>query len=110
MTFDEFKEILKGYIGERDDDDTLTLLEAMDSVEIPTQEDALNDLKDQLAAALAATEEKDAEWRKRYRDRFFGVESDPEPDPDPEPEPEPEQMTAEDAAALWLKENGSKYQ
>lgn len=110
MTFDEFKDSLKGYIGERNDDDTLSLLEAMDSVEIPTQEDALNDLKNQLSAALAATEEKDAEWRKRYRDRFFGVESDPNPEPDPEPESEPETMSAEDAAALWLKENGSKYQ
>lgn len=115
MTFEEFKSALKTYIGERADDETLALVEAMDSVEIPSQEDAMNELKDQLSAALAETEAKEAEWRKRYRDRFFGVEADEQIDDEDveteeESEEEQEVMTAEEAGQLWLEENGKKYQ
>ena len=32
--------------------------------------------------------ENDAAWRKRYRDRFMGNQSDPEPDPTNPPDPD----------------------
>lgn len=38
-------------------------------------------------------EDNDAEWRKKYRDRFFNP--DKPVDIDPEPDPEPERLTFE---------------
>ena len=53
----------------------------------------VEDVSDTLASLSNADdwkkkyEENDAEWRKRYQDRFFSPEkpNDPEPEPDPEP-------------------------
>lgn len=75
---DELIKFVAEYIGEDPDERGIELLENVtDSVEVQegyTAEDL-----------AAAREEVDAEWRKRYRDRFL-TGADPEPEPDPEPE------------------------
>lgn len=58
---EELLEIVKKYIGDRNDEDTLSLIEDIsDSYTDPPPED--------WGAKYKALDE---EWRRRYRDRFF---------------------------------------
>lgn len=110
MTLEEFKETLKGYIGDRTDDDTLTLLEQLDTVEAPPANDhaqELEETKQLLQQMTAAREDCEREWREKYRNRFFG--GGDEGGAPPPPDDETKAMTADEAAALWLKENGKHY-
>lgn len=65
---DEIMASLKTIIGEGADDDVLTLLEDIN--------DTLSVDNSAVTAELEEWkrkyDENDAEWRKRYRDRFFG--------------------------------------
>lgn len=111
MTIDEFKTTLQGYIGNRTDDETLALLEQLDSVEAPPANDHAQELeqtKALLEQMTKARNDVEAEWREKYRNRFFGTDDDGEV-PSPPPDDEPKAMTAEEAAALWLQENGNRY-
>ena len=81
-----------------------TIEELMDAVRARVGEDTsdeaiafVEDVSDTLASLSNAEywkkkyEENNAEWRKRYQDRFFNP--DKPNDPEPEPEPEPKKLT-----------------
>lgn len=70
-TKDELLESFRAYIGDRDDDSTLTLLE--DMADTLADMDA-GEISARLAEAEQKLQEQDTLWRKRYRDRFYGVE------------------------------------
>ena len=56
--------------------------------------DTLNDYETRVSDSTNWKEKyetNDAEWRKRYRDRFFGGEPDEPDDPDNPDNPEPEE-------------------
>ena len=73
VTFDELRQQINAVVGERQDDEALHLLENV--------ADTLNADEDWRAKY----ETVDAEWRKRYRDRFSGKGEEKE-----EPEEEEE--------------------
>lgn len=86
-TRDEIIELVKTRIGEDTSDEALTFLEDIS--------DTLSDYDTRITESgdwKAKYEENDAEWRKRYKDRFEGKEVD---DPDPE-EPEVKTYRYED--------------
>ena len=63
------------YIGERDDDDTISFLEDVN--------DSINSLSDSSNEDWKAKyEQNDADWRKKYRDRFFNGGNDENNDDD----------------------------
>lgn len=86
-TRDEIIELVKTRIGEDTSDEALGFLEDIS--------DTLSDYDTRITESgdwRARYEENDAEWRKRYKDRFEGKEVD---DPDPE-EPEVKTYRYED--------------
>lgn len=77
VTFDELRQQINAVVGERQDDEALHLLENV--------ADTLNADEDWRAKY----ETVDAEWRKRYRDRFNGKgEEKEEPEEDEEAQEE----------------------
>ncbi len=80
-SIEEIMGALRARVGEDTSDETLAFVE---------------DVSDTLSSLSNAEdwkkkyEENDAEWRNKYRDRFFNPDK---PDPDPEPQPEPERLT-----------------
>ena len=86
-TRDEIIELVRTRIGEDTSDEALGFLEDIS--------DTLSDYDTRITESgdwKARYEENDAEWRKRYKDRFEGKEVD---DPDPE-ELEPKTYRYED--------------
>ena len=86
-TKDEIIELVKTRIGEDTSDEALGFLEDIS--------DTLSDYDTRITESgdwKARYEENDAEWRKRYKDRFDGKEVD---DPDPA-EDEPKSYRYED--------------
>ena len=86
-TRDEIIELVKTRIGEDTSDEALGFLEDIS--------DTLSDYDTRITESgdwKVKYEENDAEWRKRYKDRFEGKEVD---DPDPE-EPEVKTYRYED--------------
>lgn len=81
---DEILNEIKVRIGEQTDDETIAFLENVS--------DTLSDLETKAKGDgtdwKTKYEENDAEWRKRYTDRFYV--SDPDTNPDPTPNHEPE--------------------
>ena len=77
-TIEELMGAVRARVGEDTSDEAIAFVE---------------DVSDTLASLSSAEdwkkkyEDDDAEWRKRYQDRFFSPEkpNDPEPEPDPEP-------------------------
>lgn len=70
-------------VGEQNDDETIAFIEdvtdTFTDLETRANGDGVN-WKEKY-------EENDANWRKKYTDRFFsGEPSEPEPEPEPEPE------------------------
>ena len=67
-TRDEILESLKARVGDSTDDDTLAFIEDVT--------DTLSDYETRVSDSTNWKEKyetNDAEWRQRYRDRFFGV-------------------------------------
>lgn len=83
-TREEILESFKTRLGENPDDDSIAFLEDVT--------DTLNDFEKRAKGDgtdwKSKYEENDANWRKKYTDRFFSNEPEPEPDPEPEPEPD----------------------
>ena len=75
-TREEILAELKGRVGEQTDDETIAFLEDVT--------DTLSDLETRAKGDgtdwKAKYEENDAEWRKKYTERFYS--SDPDPDPE----------------------------
>ena len=82
-TREEIIEELKARVGEQTDDETIAFLEDITDTLYDLETKAKGDGTDWKAKY----EENDAEWRKRYQDRFFNPDkpNGPEPEPDPEP-------------------------
>ena len=96
-TVEELKTALQKLIGERTDDDAIGFIEDFnDSVEELSNSDN-EDWKTKY-------EQNDAEWRKKYRDRFFNgkVDEDIE-EPKPNTQEESEEKTTIDD--LFIKED-----
>ena len=79
-TREEILESIRNIVGDSTDDNTLQVLEDVT--------DTFTDFENKTADQTdwkAKYEENDAEWRKKYTERFYS--SDPNPDPEP-PKPD----------------------
>ncbi len=77
-------EKLKAQIGEDTSDEAIALIEDVS--------DTIDDMNSRLTESgdwKTKFEENDAEWRKRYKDRFYSGEPNPEPGTEPEPDDKP---------------------
>ena len=85
-TREEILEKIKNRVGNQSDDETIEFLEDVTDTLSDLEEKAKGDGVDWKAKY----EENDAEWRKKYTDRFFSSEpiTNEEP-PSPEPQSEP---------------------
>lgn len=89
-TKEELLNDIKGIIGDSTDDTSIILLEDISDTFDELESRSTEDWKTKY-------EENDAEWRRKYTDRFFSAEPDDNPDPDPaDPGEEKEPMTFED--------------
>lgn len=84
-TREELISTLNAVIGDRVDDETITLLEDITDTFTDLEDKSKNNTEDWKEKY----EKNDAEWRKKYTERFFSKE------PEPEPEPEPEKVSFE---------------
>lgn len=66
---DEILSAIREFVGENTDDATLQLLEDVDDTFAE-----FNKTSEENEDWKAKYEMNDAEWRKKYRDRFFGTE------------------------------------
>lgn len=83
-TREEILESFKTMLGESPDDESISFLEDVTDTLDDFEKRANGDGTDWKSKY----EKNDANWRKKYTERFFSVE--PEPDPKPEPKPEPD--------------------
>lgn len=90
-TKEEILTAVKTRVGEQNDDDTIAFIEDIT--------DTLSDLETKAQGDgtdwKSKYEENDAEWRKRYTERFYSSEPDTPPDDDP-PEDKPKPKTFAD--------------
>ena len=82
-TREEILESFKTRLGENPDDESISFLEDVTDTLDDFEKRANGDGTDWKSKY----EENDANWRKKYTERFFSDE--PEPNPKPEPKPEP---------------------
>lgn len=67
LSREEYREKLLGYVGDRTDDDSLSILEDFEDSFKEESGDRIT-----LEQHEAAMREQDESWRKRYKDRFSG--------------------------------------
>lgn len=75
----EILELIKTRVGDDTSDEALAIIEDVN--------DTLDDYEARIADSgdwKARYEQNDAEWRQKYKDRFFQPAADPEPEPEPE--------------------------
>lgn len=84
---DELLNQIKEIVGDNTDDSTLNFLTDITDT-IDDYETRVNDQTDWKTKY----EQNDAEWRQKYKDRFFNKGDDNDPTP-PKPDPEPEPIT-----------------
>lgn len=82
-TIEEILESFKTRLGENPDDDSISFLEDVTDTLDDFEKRANGDGTDWKSKY----EENDANWRKKYTERFFSDE--PEPNPKPEPDDTP---------------------
>lgn len=80
-TREEILESFKTRLGENPDDDSIAFLEDVTDTLDDFEKRANGDGTDWKSKY----EENDANWRKKYADRFFSDEPEPEPEPDNTP-------------------------
>ena len=78
-TMEELLESIRSGIGDDSSDETIAFLEDLTDTYSDLETKAKGDGKDWKAEA----ERIDAEWRAKYRDRFFNTKPDDEPDDEP---------------------------
>lgn len=83
-TIEEILESFKVRLGEKPDDESISFLEDVTD----TLDDFEKRAKGDGTDWKSKYEENDANWRKKYTERFFSVEPEPKPEPKPEPEPD----------------------
>ena len=91
-TREEILESFKTRLGENPDDDSISFLEDFTD----TLDDFEKRAKGDGTDWKSKYEENDANWRKKYTERFFSVEPDPESKPEPKPEPDDTPRTFSD--------------
>lgn len=84
-TREEILESFKTRLGENPDDDSISFLEDFTD----TLDDFEKRAKGDGTDWKSKYEENDANWRKKYTERFFSVEPEPKPEPKPEPDDTP---------------------
>lgn len=95
MAVRTIEEILKSFkvrLGEKPDDESISFLEDVTD----TLDDFEKRAKGDGTDWKSKYEENDANWRKKYTERFFSVEPEPKPEPKPEPEPDDTPRTFSD--------------
>lgn len=83
-TREEILESFRTRLGENTDDDSISFLEDVTDTLDDFEKRANGDGTDWKSKY----EENDANWRKKYTERFFSGEPNPEPNPEPKPEPD----------------------
>lgn len=83
-TREEILESFKTRLGENPDDESISFLEDVTD----TLDDFEKRAKGDGTDWKSKYEENDANWRKKYTERFFSGEPNPEPNPEPKPEPD----------------------
>lgn len=83
-TREEILENFKTRLGENPDDESISFLEDVTDTLDDFEKRANGDGTDWKSKY----EENDANWRKKYTERFFSGEPNPEPKPEPKPEPD----------------------
>jgi hypothetical protein len=91
-TREEILESFKVRLGEKPDDESISFLEDVTD----TLDDFEKRAKGDGTDWKSKYEENDANWRKKYTERFFSVEPEPEPKPEPKPEPDDTPRTFSD--------------
>lgn len=91
-TREEILESFKARLGEKLDDESISFLEDFTD----TLDDFEKRAKGDGTDWKSKYEENDANWRKKYTERFFSVEPEPEPKPEPKPEPDDTPTTFSD--------------
>ena len=91
-TREEILESFRTRLGENPDDDSISFLEDFTD----TLDDFEKRAKGDGTDWKSKYEENDANWRKKYTERFFSVEPEPEPKPEPKPEPDDTPRTFSD--------------
>lgn len=91
-TREEIMESFKSRLGENPDDESISFLEDFTD----TLDDFEKRAKGDGTDWKSKYEENDANWRKKYTERFFSVEPEPEPKPEPKPEPDDTPSTFSD--------------
>lgn len=84
-TREEILESFKVRLGEKPDDESISFLEDVTD----TLDDFEKRAKGDGTDWKSKYEENDANWRKKYTERFFSVEPEPKPEPKPEPDDTP---------------------
>lgn len=83
-TREEILESFKTRLGENPDDESISFLEDVTDTLDDFEKRANGDGTDWKSKY----EENDANWRKKYTERFFSNEPEPNPKPDLKPEPD----------------------
>lgn len=91
-TREEILESFKTRLGENPDDESISFLEDVTDTLDDFEKRANGDGTDWKSKY----EENDANWRKKYTERFFSDEPEPNPKPDPKPEPDDTPRTFSD--------------
>ena len=91
-TREEILESFKTRLGENPDDDSIAFLEDVTDTLDDFEKRANGDGTDWKTKY----EENDANWRKKYTERFFSDEPEPNTKPDPKPEPDDTPKTFSD--------------
>lgn len=82
LSRDDMLNAIKSRIGDDTSDEALALIENFT--------DTYDDMSNRVSEAgdwKTKFEQNDAEWRNKYKERFFSGGNPDEHDPDPEPEP-----------------------
>ena len=95
LTKEELQTKLKDFIGDRTDDDAIQFIEDVND----TYDDIVS--KNDGEDWKTKYQENDAEWRKKYRDRFFSGDGKAQEPKEPENEPEDNPKKIDD---LFVKE------
>lgn len=91
-TREEILESFKTKLGENPDDESISFLEDVTDTLDDFEKRANGDGTDWKSKY----EENDANWRKKYTERFFSNEPEPNPKPDTKPEPDDTPRTFSD--------------
>lgn len=91
-TREEILESFRTRLGENPDDDSISFLEDVTDTLDDFEKRANGDGTDWKSKY----EENDANWRKKYTERFFSIEPESNPKPDTKPEPDDTPRTFSD--------------